>query len=139
MAGYAAWVRFSWNEPFIWKRFALGFTLAALPAVVCFGQGWGIAGLLILAIGAWPFPPRVSVSSSGVVCRWLFVEQSVPLSHLTHARLEPDSRRGAFLRATVLSLGRHAKPALLVFAPRTTLQRLEHDLRSAAASAGVPL
>lgn len=95
MASYAAWVRFSWNEPYIWKRFALGFTLTALPAIACFAQGWGIAGLLFLTVGAWPFPPRVSVSSSGMVCRWLLVEQRVPLSHITHARLEPDSLAGA--------------------------------------------
>lgn len=139
MASYAVWVRFSWNEPYVWKRFALGFTFAALPAIACFAQGWGLAGLLILSVGAWPIPPRVSVSSSGMVCRWLFVEQRVPLSHITDARLEPDPRRGAFPRSTVLSLGRHAKPPLLIFAPRTILQRLEHDVRTAAAVAGAPL
>lgn len=131
MASYAAWVRFPWNEPFLWKRFILGFALPALPAIACFTQGWGIAGLLVMAIGGWPIAPRVSVDSEGMLCRWLFVEQRVLLSHITHARLEPDPRRGALIRPTVLSLGRHARPDLLISAPLAILQRIEHDLRSA--------
>lgn len=139
MASYPAWVRFRWNEAFLWKRFALSFTLAALPAIACFSQGWGIAGLLMMAIGVWPVPPRLSVDSGGLRCRWLVVEERIPLAHITHARVEPDARRAALSRPTVLSLGRHAKRDLLIVAPRSILQRLEHDLRSAAALAGAPL
>jgi len=132
---YTAWVRFPWHEPFIWKRFALGFTLPALPAIACFTQGWGIAGLLVMAIGGWPISPRVSVNAKGLLCRWLFVEQRVPLSDMTHVRLEPDPRRGALVRRTVLSLGRHGRRELLISAPLGTLQRIERDLRSAQLSA----
>jgi hypothetical protein len=139
MASYPAWVRFRWNEAFLWKRVALSFTLAALPAIACFSQGWGIAGLLMMAIGAWPVPPRVSVDSRGLLCRWLVVEERVALSHITHARVEPDARRLALFRPTVLSLGRHAKQDLRIVAPRSILQRLERDLRSEAALAGAPL
>ncbi len=139
MASSAAWARFSWNEPFIWKRFALGFALAAIPAIACLAQGWGIAALLLMAIGASPIPPRVSVSARGVACRWLFVEQLVPLSHLTSARLEPDPRRGALSRPTVLSLGRHGKPPLHIHGPPAVLHQLEQDLRRELALAGAPL
>jgi hypothetical protein len=138
-AGYAVWVRFAWNESFIWKRFALGFTLAAVPAAACFSQGWGIAGLLMLALGAWPIPQRVSVDSSGLLCRWLIVEARVALYHITYARLGRDARVTALCRPTVLSLGRHAKRDLVIFAPRTILLRLEQELLSRAALAGVGL
>lgn len=139
MPSYAVWVRFAWNEPIVWKRFALGFALAALPASVCFSQGWGIAGLFVMAIGAWPVAPRVSVDAGGLLCRWLFVEQRVALSHITHARLGRDARRNALFRSTVLSLGRHAKGDLVIFASRSILQRLEYELRKEAARAGAPL
>ena len=136
MASHAAWVRFPWHEPFLWKRFALSCAVATASITVCFSAGWGIAGLLTLPIAFWPFPPRVSVDAHGLVCRWLFLERRLALSTITSVRLEPDPRRGALTRPDVLSLGLHHQPDLLIQAPHDSLAQLQRDLETELARSG---
>jgi hypothetical protein len=120
-----AWVRFGWNEPFLWRRFATMLGLSLVPTTVCLALGQGVLGLLAMAIGLWPWPLRLRVGSSGLEFRWLFLRQVLPLARITSVRVTLDPRRSGLLRRNVLVLGRTGEADLLVFAPDSTLRKLE--------------
>ncbi|HKY35339.1 MAG TPA: hypothetical protein VJN18_05330 [Polyangiaceae bacterium] len=121
----SAWVRFDWSDPFVRKRLVAMLLIALLPGGVCLAFGQGLLALLVMAIGTWPFPFRLSVEETGITCRWLFVKQTIAYSEVTFVRLIQDPRRWALFRGSVLALGRRGARDLLVFAREPALRKIE--------------
>jgi len=138
IAQFAGWVRFEWTDPFVWKRFASMLLISLLPAAACLALGQGVLALLVMAVGTWPFPLRLSVTESGVTCSWLFVRQTLAFSDLTSVRVMQDPRRWPLFRRTVLALGRRHGAHLLVFAKEQTLTELKHAIQHRQARGDLP-
>jgi hypothetical protein len=103
--------------------------VAWLPGAVCLAFGQGLLALLVIAVGSWPLPYRLSVTSAGLTCRWLFVQQTTSFSEMTFVRVIQDPRRWALFRGRVLAIGRRGARDLLVFANEPTLRKLELAIR----------
>jgi hypothetical protein len=118
------WVRLSWRERFFWKRLAANLMLALGPAAVCFANGWGVPGLLLFALGCWPWPLRVTTSSQGLTLRWLLLREHWPIASISRLSLEQDGRRWAWPRRKVLVVeGRHGR-RLSIHGNESELSRL---------------
>jgi hypothetical protein len=125
---YAVWVGFGWTAPFLWKRFATMLALGVAPAAACVAMGYGVPGLLVMALGLWPFPWRLTISPRGLTCRWLFVRELIPFTQIATARLIKDPRRFTMFRRHVLALSRPTGRELLIFGKEATLVRVLHDI-----------
>jgi hypothetical protein len=119
-----SWVKIGWREPLFWRRFVVNVLLACVPAAACFAIGWGVPGLVLFAVGAWPWPVQVSVGRDGVRLRWLFLRESWPAESIMGLRVQTDPRRWAWPRRKVLIIERRNHRASFVFGPEEMLSRL---------------
>lgn len=130
------WVRLGWRERFFWKRLAAGLALALGPAMACFANGWGGPGLLVFALGCWPWPLRVTTSHQGLTLRWLLLKEHWPVASISRLSVEEDTRRWAWPRRSVLVVdGEHGR-RLIVHGSESALLRLASALSFDGASDG---
>ena len=126
---FAVWVNPGFSGRLVLKRSLVFFCLGVVPAAITCALGHGLFGFGFVVVGAWPLPFRLSVDAAGVMCRWWFVRETIPLSDIVSARIVLDPRRWAFFRRAVLELRRLNGPSRLVFATPATLAAFEAEIR----------
>jgi hypothetical protein len=124
MTGRSGWVQIGWRERFFWKRLGASLVLALGPAAACFGNGWGVAGLLLFALGCWPWPVRVTTSGRGLTLRWLLLKEHWPVASISRLSLEEDARRWAWPRRKVLVVEGEQRRRLIMHGSESELSRL---------------
>ena len=119
-----SWVKVGWREAFFWRRFGLTLLLAFGPAALCFASGWGGPGLVLFAVGAWPWPVRITVGGDGVTLRWLFLHETWPAESIARLSVQMDTRRWAWPRRKVLVVVRRNHGAAFLFGSEDVLLQL---------------
>jgi hypothetical protein len=95
-----------------------------LPGLACFAGGAGVLGLLAFALGAFPWPLRLSLDSQGITLSTLLTRQHWSTDEIERVTLEHDSRRWAWPRRHVLVIERRGHVVARVFGRLDSLAKL---------------
>jgi hypothetical protein len=107
--------------------------LATLPALASFSLGHGLLGLVLFALGAFSWRPKVGIGARGVEIRWLFLRERCKPGELQAILLSTDAARWTCGRRRVLVIERRGRGPWVVFAP----ERVLNDLAQAACGLGL--
>jgi hypothetical protein len=127
------------TEPFLVKRLVLALTLALLAGGALLALEQGLLALVAMALAAWPLPLRVRVSTTSLHFRAGLLEQVLPLSEISSARVALDPRPWSLRRRLALLVRRRTGRPLLLFADLRSLVELEERIRVGRGDHPTPL
>jgi hypothetical protein len=127
-----AWVQIAWTDPLFWRWFLVRMVVTTLPALLCFHWRAGLLGLGALALGAFPWPVRITLDARGITLTSLLIRARWGAETLEWVALEVDTRLYAWPRRPVLLIQRRGRPVTRVFGSATRLA----ELAQAAGSLG---
>lgn len=114
-----------WSQRFVIKRLLAMTLLGVIPATLCASLGHGLWSLVILTIGVWPLPYRLTVARATVQISWLFVTERIGRDAIVDVRLEPDARRWIVSRRRMrLCIERRDAPSIFLDAKESSLSAL---------------
>ena len=100
MTRRVAWVQIAWTDTLFWRWFLMRMVMTTLPALLCFHWRAGLLGLGALALGAFPWPVRVTLDSRGITLTSLLMRARWAAETLERVALEVDTRLYAWPRTT---------------------------------------
>jgi hypothetical protein len=99
--------------------------MTTLPALLCFRWHAGVLGLVALALGAYPWPVRLTLDSRGVTLSSFLVRARWGADTLERIAFEVDTRPRTWPRRPVIVIERRGRAAVRVFGSAERLASLE--------------
>ena len=124
MTQRVAWVQVGWTDPLFWRWFLVRMMMTTAPALLCFHWHAGLLGLGALALGAFPWPVRLTLDSRGITLASILVRTRWAAATLERITLGVDTRPRSWPRRNVLVIERRGRPAVRVFGPAARLAEL---------------
>ena len=124
MTQRVAWVQVGWTDPLFWRWLLMRTVMTTLPALLCFHWGAGLLGLGALALGAFPWPVRLTVDSRGIMLTSFLVRARWAADTLERVTFEVDTRPRTWPRRNVVVIERRGRPAVRVFGSAARLTEL---------------
>jgi hypothetical protein len=103
--------------------------MTTLPALLCFHGRAGLLGLGALALGAFPWPVRLTLDSRGIALAAFLVRARWAADTLERITLEVDTRPRAWPRRNVVVIERRGRPVVRVFGSAARLTELARAAR----------
>jgi len=120
-----AWVQLGLTEPLFWRWFLVRMVVTTLPALLCFRWQLGFLGLGTLALGAFPWPVRLTLDSRGITLSSFLVRARWGADTLERIALEVDTRPRTWPRRHMLVIARPCRANVRVFGSAERLAGLE--------------
>ena len=120
-----AWVQLGLREPLFWRWFLVKMVVATLPALLCFRWHAGFLGLGALALGAFPWPVRLTLDSRGITLSSFLIRARWGADTLERIALEVDTRPRTWPRRQMILIERRGHAGVRVFGSAEQLAGLE--------------
>lgn len=111
------------------RKLVLTLAATTIPLGLCMMAGQGLAGLLIMVVGLWPYRCRFLVDARGLGVSWFFLKEWLSWDEIRGAQVIADPRRYVIgAREPVLLLQRDARKPVTLRGDRQTLERLATEI-----------